>query len=131
MVNVFEAHGAVRSTDVLDTTMAFGLQLNRQTHIAHFAVEESIFPSNSTDSARVAVILFLVIIVEEVADEASVITEANATFFTVGLDFLTCVALCTDELFQLLSVERVRFCVVVTESTAEYLSAAWALKYKS
>lgn len=49
------------------------LQLHWQTHVADLAVEEAVLASDPTDSAPVAMVLVLVLVIEQVADEASVL----------------------------------------------------------
>lgn len=73
-------------------------------------------------------VLALVVVVEEIADQARILAEARSALLAVRLHLLTRVALRTDQLLQLLPVERVRFRVVVTEATAVNLPAARTLK---
>jgi hypothetical protein len=94
-------------------------------------VKESVAAANSANSAGITMILvFRVVVVEEVAGEASVLSEANATLFAIRLHLLTSVAFCADQLLELFPVERVRLSIVVAEATGVDFSAAWALKWE-
>lgn len=109
--------------------MAFGFQLHWKTHVAHFAVKESILAADATNAARIAMVLGFVIVIEQIADEASVLAEANAALFAIGLNLLTRLTLGADQLFQLLAIECVRLRVVMTEAAGVNLSATRALKW--
>jgi hypothetical protein len=98
--------------------MTFGLQLHWQTHIASFTVKEAIAATYATNPAVLTMILVLcVIVVEEIAGEASVLSKSNSTLLAIRLHLLTSVAFRADELFELFPVECVRLCVIVTEAT--------------
>lgn len=66
-VNVFQAHGTVRSGHVFDAPMAIVFQLHRQAHVAHLAVEEARPAADPAYSTPVTVILAAVFVVEQVA----------------------------------------------------------------
>ena len=70
-------------------------------------MEEPIFATNAADTARVTVILRFIIVVEEIANKACVLSETNAALLAICLDFLTSVTFGTDKLLQLLSIKRV------------------------
>jgi len=53
--------------------VAIDLQLDRQTHIADLAVKEVFGSSNPTDSTSMTMVLLLIRIVEEVADQAGIL----------------------------------------------------------
>lgn len=103
-VNVLEAHWAIRSGDVFHALrhgmqkyidiidgdwqlkeereriahpVSIGFQLHRQTHVTDFAVKESVLPADPTNSASFAVVLVLVLVIEQVAHEAGVLEETN------------------------------------------------------
>lgn len=90
-------------------------------------MEETVLSAHAADATRITVVLRLIVVVEEVADEASVLAEADATLLAVRLHLLTSVAFRADQLLQLLAVERVALRVIVAESATVDLPAARAL----
>lgn len=93
--------------------MAIVFQLHRQTHVAHFAVEEARSAADAANSAPVAVVLRAVLVVEQVAHQTGVLAEPDAALFALRLDALPGVALGADQLRDRLPVEEVRFVLVV------------------
>lgn len=91
-------------------------------------MKETILAPDPTDSTRLAVILVLIVVVEEITNKASIFAESRATLFTIHLDLLARVALGADQLHELLSVECVRLGVIVAEATRINLPAARALE---
>jgi hypothetical protein len=53
--------------------MSNSLQLNRETHVAPLAVEEAVSASNTANAASITVVLSLVFIIKQVADETCVL----------------------------------------------------------
>lgn len=98
--------------------MAFRLQLHWQTHVAHLAMEEAILAAYATYSARITMVLAFIVVIEQIADETCILSEANAALFAIDLHLLTSLALRTDQLLQLLPVERVTFRIVMAETAA-------------
>lgn len=91
-------------------------------------MKEAVLASDPANSARLAVVLVLVVVIEEIADQASIFPESRAALFTIYLHFLASVALRADQLHELLSVECVRLGVIVTEATRVDLPTARALE---
>jgi chromate transport protein ChrA len=90
-------------------------------------MEEPILASNTANSARVAMILALVIIIKEIADQAGVSSESYPAVLAVCLHLLSCFALCTNELSHIFPIERMIFLVVMTIAAHINFSAAWTL----
>lgn len=57
--------------------MTHSLQLHRQTHIASLAVEEPVPASDAANAAALAVVLLLVFIVKQVADQTCILKIAK------------------------------------------------------
>lgn len=57
--------------------MSVDLQLHRQTHIADFAVEKIVCTTNAADATAMAMVLLLVRIIEQVANETRVLQIKN------------------------------------------------------
>lgn len=93
--------------------MAIVFQLHRQTHVAHFAVEEARPTADSANSATFAVVLRAVLVVEQVAHQTGVLAEPDTAFLALRLDPLPGVALGADQLRDRLPVEEVRLVLVV------------------
>lgn len=91
-------------------------------------MKEAVFASDPANAARLAVVLVLVVVIEEIADEASIFAESRAALFTICLHLLARVTLGADQLHELLSVECVRLGVIVTEATRVDLPTARALE---
>lgn len=91
-------------------------------------MEKAVLTAYATYTARLAMILRLIIVIEQIADEACIFSEADSAFLAIYLDLLACVAFRTDQLLQLLSVERVRLGVIVTETATVNLPATWTLR---
>lgn len=91
-------------------------------------MKEAILAPDPANSARLAVVLVLVVVIEEIADEACVFAESRSALFTIRLHLLARVTLRADQLHELLSVECVRLGVIVTEATRVDLPAARALE---
>lgn len=127
-VNVFQAHGTVRSGHVFDTPMAIVFQLHRQAHVAHLAVEEARPAADPAYSTPVTVILAAVFVVEQVAHQTGILPEPDAALFALGLDTLPGVALGADQLRDRLPVEKVRLVLVVTVPAHVELVTAWCHK---
>lgn len=53
--------------------MAVDLELHGQAHVADLAVEEALLPADPTNAAAVAVVLVLVLVVEQVAHQTRVL----------------------------------------------------------
>lgn len=53
--------------------MSIDLQSYGQTHVTHFAMEEILSTTNATNATAIAMILFLISIVEQVTDETGVL----------------------------------------------------------
>lgn len=53
--------------------MSVPLQLHRQTHITPLAVEETVPAADAADAAAVAMVLTLVFVIEQVADQTGVL----------------------------------------------------------
>lgn len=104
------------------------LELNGETHVARGAVKESVASADPAYTAAVAVILILVVVVEEIALEASVLAETAVTVLASRLDRLTRVAQDAYQLRHFLSVDRVGLLLVVTETTGVHLVATGGLQ---
>lgn len=72
--------------------------------------------SESADAATLTVVLFLVLVVEKIALEASVISKFNTAFFAVFLNRLTSVADHTKQFLDFLSFDIVVLGIVVAEA---------------
>lgn len=94
--------------------MAIVLELHRQAHVAHLAVEEARPAANPAYSTPITVILAAVLVVEQIAHQAGILPEPDAALFALGLDALPGVALGADQLRDRLPVEKVRLVLVVT-----------------
>ena len=93
-------------------------------------MKETVAATNPTDSAVITVVLvFRVVVIEQIAGKASVFTEAYSALLAIRLDFLTRFTFCADQLFQLLSIECVRLRIVVAKTTGINLPTAWTLKF--
>lgn len=91
-------------------------------------MEEAVLSTDPADSTRFTMILRLIVVVEQIADQASVLPEPHSAFLAVDLHLLSGLAFRTDELLQLFPVERVRLRVIMTEATAVDLPTARALE---
>jgi hypothetical protein len=90
-------------------------------------MEKSIFPTHTTNSTRITVILTLIVIVEEIADQAGVSAEANATFFAIHLHSLSRITFSAYQLRNCLTIERMILDFIVTVPTNVDFTAAWTL----
>lgn len=54
--------------------MAVDFQLHRQTHVAHLTVEEPILATDPAYATALAVVLVLVLVIEQVAHQARVLS---------------------------------------------------------
>lgn len=104
------------------------LQLNRQAHVALGTVEESVTTADSAYPAAVAVILILILVVEQIAFEARVFAEPTVAVLASGLYRLAGVAQHAYQLRNFFSVHRVRLLFIVAESTRVHFVAAGRLE---
>lgn len=90
-------------------------------------MKEAILSSDPANTTRLTVVLVLIVVVEEIADEARILPEPGAALLAVHLDLLASVAFGANQLHELLSVECVRLGVIVTEAARINLPATRAL----
>ena len=83
-MDILETHSTIRSANVFNAPVTIDLKLNGQTHIARRAVKKSIFPTHSTNSTRITVILRLIVIIEKIANQACVFSKSNSTALTIA-----------------------------------------------
>lgn len=130
-VDVLQAHGTVRTGHVLYAPMSDPLQLNRQAHVAAFTMEEPIAASYTTYAASVAVILLLIFIIKQVADQTSVLSKPNSTVLAFWLHLLSCVTLGAYQLCNSLPIEIVLFVFIMTVTADVHFVTAWSHKLRS
>lgn len=94
-VDVAQTNRAVGSRDVLHAPVAIDLQLDRQTHIADLAVKEVFGSSNPTDSTSMTMVLLLIRIVEEVADQTGILPKSHSAILALFPNRLPRIALGT------------------------------------
>lgn len=105
-------------------------QLNRQAHVAFGAVEESVATTDPAYAATVAMVLILILVVEEIALEARVLAEPTVAILTRGLHRLTGVAEDAYQLRHFLPVHHVRLLLVVAKPACVHLVATRSLRMK-
>lgn len=74
-------------------------------------------------------ILLLIRIIKQVANEARILAEANATLFALFLHLLPRVALGADEFRESFTIKVMRFILIVAETTFVKLVATWCHKH--
>lgn len=128
--------------------MAVRFQLERQAHVAHFAVEEIVSAANAANAAAVAMILILIFVVEQIANETCVLgsererlesqiaaaseaylPEPDPASLALGLHLLARITICTNQLCQRFPVEVMILVLIMAKPTLVKLSTTRRLKF--
>lgn len=105
------------------------LQLDRQAHVALGTVKEFVTTTDSTNSASVAVVLILILVVKEIALQTCVFAKLTVAILTSGLNGLAGVAKNAYQFCDFFPIHCVRLLFVVTKSAGVHLVAAWSHEF--